>query len=58
MAGTMREISFKQHRLPPDVIRYAVWLYRRFTMSLREGRGYLFLSVLRGHGLDEAMTGY
>ncbi|MFN5643300.1 MAG: hypothetical protein ACK450_01720 [Sphingomonadales bacterium] len=54
----MREISFKQHRLPPDVIRYAVWLYRRFTMSLREGRGYLFLSVLRGHGLDEAMTGY
>jgi putative transposase len=34
MAGTMREISFKQHRLPPNVIRYAVWLYYRFTMSL------------------------
>ena len=32
----MREISFKRHRFPPDVIRYAVWLYYRFTMSLRD----------------------
>jgi putative transposase len=32
----MREISFKRHRFPPDVIRYAVWLYFRFTMSLRD----------------------
>jgi putative transposase len=42
MAGTMREISFKQHRLPPDVIRYAVWLYRRFPLSLRVGEHLLF----------------
>ena len=27
----MRPISFKRHRFPPDVIRYAVWLYFRFT---------------------------
>ena len=32
----MREISFKSYRFPPDVIRYAVWLYFRFTMSLRD----------------------
>ncbi len=32
----MREITFKRHRFPPDVIRYAVWLYYRFTMSLRD----------------------
>ena len=32
----MRQISFKRHRFPPDVIRYAVWLYFRFTMSLRD----------------------
>ena len=32
----MRQISFKRHRFPPDVIRYAVWLYYRFTMSLRD----------------------
>ena len=31
----MREISFKQHRFPPDVIRYVAWLYCRVTMSLR-----------------------
>ena len=28
--------SFKRHRFPPDVIRYAVWLYFRFTLSLRD----------------------
>ena len=32
----MREIGLKRHRFPPDVIRYAVWLYYRFTMSLRD----------------------
>ncbi len=32
----MRPISFKRHRFPPDVIRQAVWLYFRLTLSLRE----------------------
>ena len=32
----MRPISFKRHRFPADVIRHAVWLYFRFTLSLRE----------------------
>ena len=32
----MRTLSFKRHRFPPDVIRHAVWLYFRFTMSLRD----------------------
>ena len=32
----MRPISFKRHRFPPDVIRYAVWLDFRFTMSFRD----------------------
>ena len=32
----MRLISFKRHRFPPDVIRQAVWLYFRFTLSLRD----------------------
>ena len=26
----MKPISFKRRRNPPDVIRYAVWLYFRF----------------------------
>lgn len=34
----MHPISFKRHRFPPDVIRYAVWLYLRFTLSIREVR--------------------
>jgi putative transposase len=32
----MRPISFKRHRFPPDVIRHAVWLYLRFTLSIRD----------------------
>jgi putative transposase len=32
----MQPISFKRHRYPPDVIRHAVWLYFRFTLSIRD----------------------
>ena len=32
----MKPISYKRHRFPPDVIRHAVWLYYRFTTSLRD----------------------
>jgi putative transposase len=31
----MVRLSFKRHRFPPDVIRHAVWLYFRFTLSFR-----------------------
>ena len=29
-------ISYKRHRFPPDIICYAVWLYFRFMLSLRD----------------------
>lgn len=32
----MRPISFTRRRFPPDVIRHAVWLYFRFTLSIRD----------------------
>jgi putative transposase len=32
----MRHLSFKRHRFPPDVIRSSIWLYGRFTLSLRD----------------------
>ena len=32
----MQAVSLKLHRFPPDVIRQAVWLYFRFTLSLRD----------------------
>ena len=32
----MRPLSFKRHRFPAEVIRHAVWLYFRFTLSLRD----------------------
>jgi transposase-like protein len=30
------KISFKRHRFPAAVILHAVWLYFRFTLSLRD----------------------
>ena len=32
----MQPVSFKRHRYPPDIIRLAVWLYFRFTLSFRD----------------------
>ena len=32
----MNSISFKRHRFPADVIRHAVWLYFRFSLSFRD----------------------
>lgn len=32
----MKRISFKRHRFPADVIRHAVWLYFRFSLSFRD----------------------
>jgi len=35
-ALAVQPLSFKRDRFPADVIRYAVWLYLRFTLSLRD----------------------
>ncbi|WP_269514518.1 DDE-type integrase/transposase/recombinase [Brevundimonas subvibrioides] len=32
----MKAISFKRHRFPAGVIRHAVWLYFRFSLSFRD----------------------
>ena len=32
----MDTISFKRHRFPPEIIRRAIWLYARFTLSYRD----------------------
>ena len=32
----MQPVSFKRHRFPADVIRHAIWLYFRFTLSFRD----------------------
>jgi len=32
----VQRLSFKRHRFPPEVIRYAVWLYFHFTLSVRD----------------------
>jgi len=32
----MKPLSLKHHRFPPDIIRRAIWLYGRFTLSFRD----------------------
>ena len=43
----MQTISFKGHRFPPEIIRHAVWLYSRFTLSYRDVE-----DLLAERGLD------
>jgi len=43
----MRQISCKRHRFPPEVIRQAVWLYYRFTLSFRDME-----ELLAARGID------
>ena len=40
-------ISFARHQFPPAVIRRAVWLYMRFTLSYRDVE-----DLLAERGLD------
>src|SRR5215207_8646102 len=32
----MQPISYARHQFPAEIIRHAVWLYRRFTLSYRD----------------------
>ncbi len=32
----MKPLSYARHQFPPDIIRHSVWLYFRFTLSLRD----------------------
>ncbi|OAN70935.1 hypothetical protein A8B82_21805 [Sulfitobacter sp. EhC04] len=36
MAKAKHSGAFKGHRLPPEIIAYAVWSYFRFPLSLRD----------------------
>jgi len=43
----MTRLNFKGHRVPPDIIRYSVCLYARFTLSFRDVE-----EMLAERGLD------
>ena len=55
----MRAISYKRHRFPPDVIRHAVWLYFRFTLSSRDVQELLAQRVIEAivpvHNADASL---
>ena len=43
----MQLISYVRHQFPPEIIRRAVWLYLRFTLSYRDVE-----ELLAERGLD------
>src|SRR3954454_3775869 len=43
----MQSVSYSRHRFPPELIRHAVWLYLRFTLSYRDVE-----ELLAERGLD------
>ena len=43
----MQPISYARHQFPPKIIRHAVWLYLRFTLSYRDVE-----ELLAERGLD------
>jgi hypothetical protein len=45
--GWRMTISFARHQFPPEIIRHAVWLYVRFTLSYRDVE-----DLLAERGLD------
>jgi len=43
----MQLVSYARHQFPPELIRHAVWLYLRFTLSYRDVE-----ELLAKRGLD------
>ncbi len=43
----MRQLAFKRHRFPADIIRHSIWLRARFTLSYRDVE-----EMLAERGLD------
>src|SRR6266849_4615210 len=36
LAKVMKKISYSGYRFPPEIVQQAIWLYLRFTLSLRD----------------------
>src|SRR5262245_13736937 len=43
----MAPLCYRRHRFPPQIIRHAIWLYLRFTLSYRDVE-----ELLAERGLD------
>jgi hypothetical protein len=56
----MQPIFYRRHHFPPEIIRHAVWLYLRFTLSygdveeLLAERGSTFPMRLFGDGFSSS----
>jgi len=49
----MNKIIYRGYRFPPEIIQRAVWLYYRFTLSLRDVE-----ELLAERGIDDPSMGH
>ena len=62
VAKGMKKISYRGYRFPPEIIQQAIWLYLRFTLSLRDvedllaerGINFIYGQAGEGNGLARA----
>lgn len=47
----MQLVSYSRHRFPPEIIRHAVWLYHRFTLSMHDVE-----ELLTERGLEDMLV--
>jgi hypothetical protein len=46
----MQPISYARHQLPAEIIRHAIWLYLRFTLSYRDVEELLWPAPMKWSG--------
>jgi hypothetical protein len=53
----MKKISYRGYRFPPEIIQQKIWLYLRFTLSLRDVEDLLAERGITGLLRDRSALG-
>jgi transposase-like protein len=55
---TVRQLSFKRHRFPPEILHHSIWLYARFTLSFCDVEDLLAVRALERVAVGQAGGGH
>ncbi len=54
----MNKVSYSGYRFPPEIIQQAIWLYLRFTLSLRDVEDLLAERVFKREFLPRPVAAH
>jgi hypothetical protein len=57
VAKGMKKISYRGYRFPPEIIQQAIWLYLRFTLSLRDVPAEQRVTTYSQYSLSSSVNG-